>query len=285
MKRYTLPFSLILLAFASCKGFENDIELVLDPYESKLMVECYLEPGKPLRLLLTETKGYFEEFQSFPLVDSAEVIIQYGNVRDTLIQPPILPTPDGQNLRISFDAISNKFYNYLSKNGTICPLLPNEPFTLYIKDTKNRSTTATTRYIAPITFDSVKWEFNGSKYSAWAFFKDNAGQQNNYRSTIHENSISSKPIRDGSFTDNVINGQEAIPIATRYDYERDDTLIFTICHLDTEYYNFLENTLNSIRRGSSPFSQPTRFTTNLSNGALGIFTFLSMHRDTVITGF
>ena len=47
---------------------ETVIEIEMPPIEKELVIECYLEAGKPYRLLLTETKNYFDELDiSIPI--------------------------------------------------------------------------------------------------------------------------------------------------------------------------------------------------------------------------
>ena len=41
-----------------CDALTREIEVVLPPYESELVVECYLEVGKPYRLALTQTERF-----------------------------------------------------------------------------------------------------------------------------------------------------------------------------------------------------------------------------------
>ena len=44
---------------ASC-NLTNDVNIELPAYDQQPVVECYLEPGKPFRLLLTKSYAYFD---------------------------------------------------------------------------------------------------------------------------------------------------------------------------------------------------------------------------------
>ena len=52
----------VFLIILSCEDMETVIEIEMPAIEKELVIECYLEAGKPYRLLLTETKDYFEDF-------------------------------------------------------------------------------------------------------------------------------------------------------------------------------------------------------------------------------
>ena len=75
---------MLFLLVLSCRDMETVVQIELPPVEKQLVVECYLEPGKPYRLLLTETKDFFEDIDACPFVRKAMVVISHGNVKDTL---------------------------------------------------------------------------------------------------------------------------------------------------------------------------------------------------------
>ena len=60
-----ISISLITLAMFSC-DLEKEVEIDLPDYEGRLVVECYLEPGEPMTLLLTKSSPYFEAFPENP---------------------------------------------------------------------------------------------------------------------------------------------------------------------------------------------------------------------------
>ena len=45
-------------------NLEQEIELDLPEYDSRPVVECYLEAGKPFSLLLSQSSPYFDPFRS-----------------------------------------------------------------------------------------------------------------------------------------------------------------------------------------------------------------------------
>lgn len=77
-------FTAVMIALGSC-NLEKEIDLNLPLYDGQLVVECYLEPGKPFNLLLTQSSGFFEpfsleteQFLSDLLVNDAQVQIEHG---------------------------------------------------------------------------------------------------------------------------------------------------------------------------------------------------------------
>ncbi|MBK7409342.1 MAG: DUF4249 family protein [Saprospirales bacterium] len=83
--KWILPSALALLLFSAC-NLEKEIELNLPLYDSQLVVECYLEPGKPFNLLLSRSAGFFDPFATETdqflneiLVDDAQLVeIEHG---------------------------------------------------------------------------------------------------------------------------------------------------------------------------------------------------------------
>ncbi|WP_071530853.1 DUF4249 family protein [Pontibacter sp. BAB1700] len=82
---YTLLLPLLFLLL-SC-DMEQEVEIKLPPYESQLVVECYLEPGKPLRAVVLESVSYFNE-PELPLVPDAEVFITHQAERSNCLSAP-----------------------------------------------------------------------------------------------------------------------------------------------------------------------------------------------------
>ena len=59
LKNITL---LAVLAFFSACNLTNDVNIDLPDYDRQPVVECYLEPGKPFRLLLSQSYSFFDPF-------------------------------------------------------------------------------------------------------------------------------------------------------------------------------------------------------------------------------
>ena len=119
--KFFLFFCLLTMS-SSCDSFERNIDIDLPEVERQLVVECYLRVGEPYRLLLTETKGYFDPLDECPMVRGAVAVIEHAGRRDTLIEAVYLGecTLTNPNFIPYFDDSRTRFYNYGS--AAICPL-------------------------------------------------------------------------------------------------------------------------------------------------------------------
>ena len=102
----TLLAAAVLLLLSSC-NLEKEVSIELPSYLSEPVVECYLEPGKPYRLLLTRAYGYFETLDlgnpAAALINDATVIIRYDDRE--------IPLANG----LYIDPAGRKVFNYGSE--------------------------------------------------------------------------------------------------------------------------------------------------------------------------
>jgi hypothetical protein len=269
---YILSFAL-LASLAACRPFENDIELDLDEYEPELFVECYLVPGEPYALLLSETQGYFDELNTLPFVNDATVVIEYNGVRDTLM--PAAPFPGGGPVPFIpyFNSRFTKFYNYAS--STICPLdTVGGVFKLYITDPKGRSLFGETSTLPPVPIEKLEARYNADSAAALLFsFYDNGAQANFYRVVMQEGSIDSLPFFAGTFEDaNFFNG-ERIVIGTAFEFESGDTVHAALYHIREPYFKFMSTIEDAISSNGNPFAQPGYIESTVTGG-LGVFSYM-----------
>ncbi|MCH2043872.1 MAG: DUF4249 domain-containing protein [Saprospiraceae bacterium] len=298
MLKIKLFISAIIAAicFSNCGNFERDIDLELPEVAKELVVECYLVPGEPYRLLLTETKSYFEDLNACPIIKGATVIIKHNGVNDTLQEAVYLE----DDCRLDnffgilpfFNADRSRFYNYGSTR--ICPEDYVNDFELEVIDPNGgRSVSAVTRMLPPVEIDSMRSTFNEEdKAYALFFLQDDPAQVNFYRILLHETtltiedsipfiSIAKDPEFDVSLDDARFFNGETVSWGTNYSYEEDDTLISTVYHIDRAYHDYLETVADAQASNGNPFAQPGQIITNIQGG-MGIFTFLTYDRDTLI---
>src|SRR5690606_2082143 len=80
--KYISAALLIVLASMSACNLEREVEIVLPAYESQPVVECYLEPGKAFRLLLSKSNSYFDPIPSDDLLPYLEsLLISNADIR------------------------------------------------------------------------------------------------------------------------------------------------------------------------------------------------------------
>ena len=106
----------MVLSFVSCNRTKN-ITVPLPAFNSQPVVECYIEPGQPYRLALTESVSYFSA-PTLPIIPHALVLITHNGVTDTL------------KFQAIPDSIDGKAYNYVGDTSIKVPFDYNSPFTL-----------------------------------------------------------------------------------------------------------------------------------------------------------
>lgn len=274
--RGTYYYLLLGMVFLASCNLDQEIEIELPEYETYYVVECYLEPEKNFRLLLTRSTPYFapfstpQEYFNDLLVTDAEVYISYRERTVRLFD------------QAQFDLSSRKVFNYTANR--LVPKNYTDDFQLTIITPEGDSIFATTRILPPVPIDSVVTEFNDTDTLArvLTYFTDIPDTPNYFRRMLHESSLDSLPIQDFSVDDRFV--EDVFVFGTGYDYEVGDTVINTIFHIDEAYYNFLETFVRASSSNGNPFGQPSPITTNLYGTAnvIGIFTGLSLDRRRTI---
>lgn len=288
---YLILFFTVLL-LTSCKKLEQTIELEFEKEDKELVVECYLEAGKPYRLLLTETKNYFDVINICPFVRKALVIITYNGLKDTLKESSF--SGGGCSSIIPYyNTDSTRFFNYGSTQ--ICPSDFNNDFTLEVWDTLNdRYIIATTRFIRPPVISTLQIDWNTDTTQAYCILgcPDDKNTKDYYRMTLHKNSLFTKKgnslfkyratktyINQSMYDQDIFAGQDILQVSG-YDFYKTDTVIATIYHIEQAYYDYLTTSKNAIEANINPFVEPSKITSNIEGGQ-GIFTFLSYDRDSL----
>ena len=260
---FSLPF---LAAFWGC-DMDKEIDLNLPEFESQLVVECYLENGKPYRATITESTSYFGRPEPI-LVPDATVIITHNGQADTLKFNP------------SYDLEARKIYTHVSEKlvqGNV-----GDSYALQVFDSRGRRATGFTQFLPAIPIDSVQLSQNNeNKFSLLAQFTDPGAMQNFYRFQIHRDSLSDhKRISDVYSNDRLYNGQK-YAFGTSYRLDPQDTVFVTLYHMEPQYYDFISSMDEAQDANGNPFAQPSALKSTVQGG-LGVFTTLSYDRKTVI---
>lgn len=271
--RFSLFVLLFLLGITAC-NLEKEIEVDLPDYTEELVVECYLEPGQPYRMTLTQSLAYFSnEFLPVP-VPGVVVKIKHQGAEVLL------------NEEIAIDTNFNKIYNYIADE--MVPANYNEDFDLEITLPNGDLISSTTQILAPVSIDSLVLKYNIEEDTMalmLTYFEDDANQTNYYRRMLHLG----ESIRDGQLEqdfiadDAVFNG-ETVVFGTGFNYVEGDTLIASVFHVDESYERFFESAENAAQSNGNPFGSPASIQSNIEGGT-GIFTGLSYVRDTLIVSF
>jgi len=264
--KFFRPLTLSLALLLSGCDLEKDIDVDLPGHASQLVVECYLEPGEPIRASVLESAGYFDEVQP-PLVPDAEVYVTQHGKRIMLTYNPTLSRQ------------SNRFYTHTSSE--IMTGKPGDIYSIEVQDGKGRKATGFTTIIAPVPIDTIAWRFNEEGNALLlTTFADAPGTRNFYRYMTHRNRLQDGYDRSFTASDALTDGKR-VSYGSAYDYAPGDTLIVSLFHIEEQYYNFLNSVADAKNANGNPFVQPSRIKSSVQGG-VGIFTNLAYDRKTVV---
>ncbi len=273
----SIIFFAALATLAAC-NLEKEVDIELPEYDRQPVVECYLEPGKPFRLLLTSSYSFFDPFgldSNFlekTLLQGATVTIDYDGQTVTLQNIPALETNPF------------KIYNYTSQN--IVPATPGIEYTLNITLPDGKTVTGTSTMLPFVPIDSIRVEWNPEQDTLarmLTYITDDQTQENFYRRLLNYSSLDSVPDQDFLVSDR-ISTTELIAFGTGYELTEGDTVFNAIFHISRDYYNYIESVQLAVFGNINPFAQPSPIKSNVSGtgNPLGIFTCLVYDRDTTI---
>jgi hypothetical protein len=141
--------------------------------------------------------------------------------------------------------------------------------------------TGTTTIMERVPIEAVEWEFNDrNKAYLLTSFQDDPNAENFYRYMVHRDSLSNGSQRDFVSSDRLTNGKR-VSYGSAYDYEKGDTLIVSLFHIEKQYYDFMSSVSDARSANGNPFAQPSRIKSSVQGG-IGIFTNLAFDRKTVV---
>lgn len=271
--RCILAFSALSVFLTGC-NLEKQIEVPLPNYNSQPVVECYLEPGKNFRLLLTQSYAYFDTLlfnqPQKILINDAQVTISYAG-NSIQLSNGLFAEPTGQ------------FYNYQSDQKV--PELYDSPFELLItlKDGKKIHSTTTISSKIPLDSTVVEWKIDqDTSARLLTYFSDDPAKEDYYRHILSQADTDST-LQD-FVTEDFFFNQPSVVFGTLYRFETGDTVITDVIHINKDYYRYLNSVFLAWQTNLNPFSQPGLIESNVSGTAnpLGIFTGFFISRDSVI---
>lgn len=278
--RYPLALFVAIVLMSAC-NLEKEVNIELPEYDRQPMVECYLEPGKPFRLLLTRSYSYFDPFgldSTFlqkTLLQGATVRISFNGQTVELLNFPMIE----QN--------PTKLFNY-SNPAVMVPETPGIEYTLDITLPDNGGNITGKAVMMPrVPIDSVVVQFGPEKTDTLArvltYITDDLRTANYYRRLLNYHSLDSVPDQDFLVVDR-ISTEPKIAFGTGYELKAGDTVFNSIFHVSKDYFDYMESVQLAIIGNLNPFAQPAAIKSNVTGtgNPLGIFTALVYDRDTTI---
>lgn len=272
--KYRILLGILAIASLGACNLTKDVDIDLPAYDPQPVVECYLEPGKPFRLLLTQSYSFFDplgldsSFLEKTLLQGATVRVSYGGQTITL---------DNQ---FSFDLNPLKLYNYT--NNALVPDVVGQEYTLDITLADGRTITGASKMLPLVPIDSVVVEFSpdiDTLARNLMYITDDLSTPNYYRRMLHYGNLDS--LVQDFVVDDRFSTEAKVAFGAGYDLVRGDTVINTLFHIDAAYHDYIESVQLAIVGAGNPFAQPSPIKSNVSGTAnpLGIFTCIRMARD------
>ncbi len=273
-------FILMLFSLGAC-NLEKAIDIDLPKGKDQLVVECYLEHGKPYQLLLTETVPYLSppNGTTFGLPDvlGATVAITQNNRTITLIYKP------------NIDTSNNKVFNYTSTELVDSTIKGD--YSLFVRDTKGREITAKTRFLPKLAIKEISWEFDTDPLKVDTAkralilvrhnkFKDTQRQRLQIGKVNNKDTLKLKTETDFTYA-GIFSTDGVVTIGTRYLFKKKDTIFVRLFNIEPQYYDYKRSVDASQGANGNPFAQPVSITSGVKGG-IGVFTALVYDKRNVI---
>lgn len=290
MKYRSYKFLILLLfsafGFVSC---EKEITIDLPKETPKIVIEGYIENGKPAIVSITKSAPYFDPIDSTTLISS-------------MVLNAIVTVSDGTTTeQLQFDTVmAIPPVVYVGKN-----VIGEVGKTYYLTVVVDGETyTSETTLQNPVAFDSLWFKLapdndtigdlfaigtdNGSEYNYYRIFTKNTTMDYNFV-PIFESVWDDKFFNGKSFTIQLYHGISS-NISGMFDddddrgmgYKVGDMVITKLCTMDYDSYNFWSAAESEIVYGSNPFMTTTSVPTNIKGGAIGCWTGYTATYDTII---
>jgi hypothetical protein len=269
---------LVSLLFQSC---QSEIEVDLPAYKSKLVVEGYIENGKPPRVMLTRSVPFFQHLDMDYIMDNVLIM-------DAVV---MVFAEDGEAERLTFMTCDDSPYKY-AYVGRL-PGRENMRYDLVI-EWNGKTYTSSTSILHTFDLDSIGF-YNESnlmgdiRKTIRVLLSDNPEEMNFYQffvkvhcKTIHDRVwVSTLPV---AFDDATFNGLTFnyevlranpsaffMPLMTeeeqkeyfRVSYRPGDTVYVKYGLIDYDSYQFWNTGGNNASLGQNPFTNPTPTISNI----------------------
>ena len=259
--------TLILLIGIGCTS-EKEVEINLPYYTNTPVLECYLEPGKPYRLMAYYSVGYFDT-PKIQQVLGATIQIQF----------------EGQTINLIYDTIprigETKRYNYRADDLTLVPFQYNKTFSISIVMNGNTYTSSTS-IPTPIPIDTCIINCNDENRCQVSIrFTDPINETDYYRYLCIKDSIGGEVKQDYILNDELfVNGQAGL--GGGFSFNEGSFSVVKLFHINKDYYDFLTSVKDAQSANGNPFAQPSSIKSNIP-GIIGIFTGFSVDEKKIQT--
>lgn len=272
-----LLFTILILAAFLFNSCEKNIIIEPHPFQSKLSIECILEPGMVPKLFLGKTVGYFDTKHTSKdlFVNDAIVTLTNGTGIDTLVA----------SHKFNFFRCTDEYF-YLGSQQVV----QGQKYHLKIIYNSNTYESDTETNVLPAKIDSVTYiqnfaDFYGEHEGVVVTFYDIPNVKNNYRyrmDRVLDSSSTDIPNcatgpypatelgRSIFFDSNIDGAKMEIVIEPAFKHSAGDVAQIYLQTLDEASARFFDDLDKQKSSKLNPFIEPVFITSNIP-GAFGIF--------------
>ena len=286
LKYFSIIFFFIFI-LASC---EKEINVKLPPYNPKVVIEGWIEPGQPAMVLVTRNAAYFSTTDSTSLVN-------------LLVRNAVIKVTDGVQTDSLTLGLDLRYFPPLVYKGQKLKGEIGKSYTLTVS-VDGTTYSAVTSILKPVKLDSIWFKLEPTTQDTfgliWAKFTDPPGVANYYRIFTQrlnkdkifipvDGSVSDDKFFDGkTFSFSIRRGSSTS--ANQYKDNKNeksgkfkigDTVIIKACSIDKANYDFWRTVEQEINSGGNPFGSPIPIISNINN-ALGVWGGYGPFLDTLI---
>jgi hypothetical protein len=301
MKQYFWILSVCLLLLVGFSACQSEIEVDLPDYQSKLVVEGYIETGKPAMVMLSRSIPFFQHVDLNYVVNNVLVM-------DAVVT---LTTSDGESEQLSFLPTSESPYMF----AYIGNIKGKEHTSYDLKiEWKGQTYTSTTSILHGFDLDSIGFDhsmelLNDTMKTIRALLSDDPMEMNFYQffvkvhgKNLHDRLwVTTLPV---AFDDATFNGLKfnievlrANPSAFlmpamndeekaqyfRMTYRPGDTVYVKYGLIDYASYQFWNTGGNDAALGQNPFTNPTPVISNIrGENVTGVWCGYACKTETLI---
>ena len=274
------------MIFISC---QKEINIKLPPYNPKVVIEGWIEPGQPAMVLVARNAAYFS------MTDSASLV-------NLLVRNAIIKVSDGVQTDSLTLGLDLRYFPPLVYKGQKIKGETGKSYTLSVT-VDGKTYSAVTSILKPIKLDSVWFKLDPPTQDTfgliWAQFSDPPGVANYYRIFTQrlnkdkkfipvEGSVNDDKLFDGkTFSFSIRRGSNNLA-STQKDlneksgkFKIGDTVIIKACTIDKANYDFWRTTEQEMYSGGNPFGSPIPIISNIKD-ALGVWGGYGPFFDTLI---
>ncbi|WP_224995576.1 DUF4249 family protein [Cesiribacter sp. SM1] len=258
---------LVPIALMAACSMQEEVDIDLPGHTPVTLVECYLEPGQPARALATKSLGYFDDLEA-AAENGLQISLHSGGRSINLVN------------RLVVDSVRRVSYNYYSED-TIS-YQEGVSWEMIVWNNEKEIARGTASFLPRPVFRKIDYALDAEgKVSLELEVEDNPATEDFYRVMLHLEGSPPWGHFDGLWTDaNAAGG--VLKITTGHQVEMfGDRLFVSVYRLDKNHYEFIESLKKAYDANYNPFAQPANLESNLVGESTGVFTAISLTRDTL----